>query len=95
MSGNEKSYNGWTNYATWRVNLELLDGIAAEDFGITSENKDNAHKIIKEWVESLIDEYPDGFVKDYCMAFLNNVDWYDIASHYVDDMPSGDEHDLL
>ena len=19
-------YNGWTNYATWRVNLEMFDG---------------------------------------------------------------------
>ena len=21
-----EKYNGWTNYATWRVNLEILDG---------------------------------------------------------------------
>lgn len=20
-------YNGWTNYATWRVNLEMFDGM--------------------------------------------------------------------
>ena len=22
----DKTYNGWTNYATWRVNLEVFDG---------------------------------------------------------------------
>ena len=22
----DKTYNGWTNYATWRVNLEMFDG---------------------------------------------------------------------
>jgi hypothetical protein len=22
----ETKYNGWTNYATWRVNLEIIDG---------------------------------------------------------------------
>ena len=22
-----KEYNGWTNYATWRINLEIIDGI--------------------------------------------------------------------
>ena len=22
----DKKYNGWTNYATWRVNLEIIDG---------------------------------------------------------------------
>ena len=30
----EKTYNGWTSYATWRVNLEIcnddLDGIAQD-----------------------------------------------------------------
>ena len=25
------SYNGWTNYATWRVNLEVLDGVELRD----------------------------------------------------------------
>jgi len=81
-----ETHNGWTNYATWRVNLELCDGMTAEDFGITHENKDDAHQIIKDWVEGLTDEYPDGFVKDYCMSFLNEVDWHDIGRHYVDEM---------
>ena len=22
----DKKYNGWTNYATWRVQLEIIDG---------------------------------------------------------------------
>ena len=22
----DKKHNGWTNYATWRVNLEIIDG---------------------------------------------------------------------
>jgi len=26
------SYNGWTNYATWRVNLEMFDGATDELF---------------------------------------------------------------
>ena len=25
-----KEYNGWTNYATWRINLEIIDGIEIE-----------------------------------------------------------------
>ena len=32
----EKKYNGWTNYATWRVNLELIDGINFVKEDITS-----------------------------------------------------------
>ena len=26
-----KEYNGWTNYATWRVNLEILGDIEFEN----------------------------------------------------------------
>ena len=26
-----KNYNGWTNYATWRVNLEILGDIEFEE----------------------------------------------------------------
>jgi len=80
-------YNGWTNYATWRVNLELVGDMNAENFGITRENAYHAHEIIKEYVEQATDEYPDGFVKDYCMAFLSDVDWRDIARHLVDELP--------
>ena len=27
----DNTYNGWTNYATWRVNLEIFDGLTARD----------------------------------------------------------------
>jgi hypothetical protein len=30
---NDQKYNGWTNYATWRVNLEIFDGIDLMDYG--------------------------------------------------------------
>ena len=29
----DNTYNGWTNYATWRVNLEIFDGMSADDMG--------------------------------------------------------------
>ena len=29
MKTTEK-YNGWTNYATWRVNLEIFDGLYSD-----------------------------------------------------------------
>jgi hypothetical protein len=27
----DTTYNGWTNYATWRVNLEVFDGLDPYD----------------------------------------------------------------
>lgn len=69
---NEK-YNGWTNYATWRVNLELFDG---------SEGTWCAESA-REFAEELIyDSTPDGIARDYALAFLSDVNWHEIAAHY-------------
>ncbi len=35
-----EQYNGWANYETWRVNLEMLDGMTPEDFGYESRALD-------------------------------------------------------
>jgi len=66
-------YNGWTNYATWRVNLEIFDG---------SEGPWDHHSA-KEFAEEIICETsPEGLARDYALAFLSEVNWYEIASHY-------------
>ena len=31
-------YNGWTNYETWRVNLEIFDGFDREICGLDLTN---------------------------------------------------------
>ena len=69
---NEK-YNGWTNYETWRVNLEIFDG---GDFNMAGFE-------MREFVEELIENgSTEGLARDYAMAFLSNVDWMEIAEHY-------------
>lgn len=81
----DTTYNGWTNYATWRVNLEMFDGMTARDFtgrGVpcVSELKD----ALKDWVEEIIESTTDeGVARDYAMAFLSDVDWWDIANHMI------------
>jgi hypothetical protein len=30
---NDKTHNGWRNYATWRVNLEIFDGLDPREMG--------------------------------------------------------------
>jgi vancomycin permeability regulator SanA len=72
----DNTYNGWTNYETWRVNLELFDG----DNDRWSYGSPDA---MQEFAELLIEESTDeGIGRDYAMAFLQNVDWQEIAEHY-------------
>tara|TARA_B000000532_G_C18807325_1_gene379753 strand:- start:205 stop:516 length:312 start_codon:yes stop_codon:yes gene_type:complete len=67
------SHNGWTNYATWRVNLEMIDG----NHDLAGWDADQ----LQEWVAEIIDEQSEGDARGYAHAFLNDVNWYEIADH--------------
>jgi len=80
-------YNGWTNYATWRVNLEMFDGMLVTDIStsrviMVSELKDD----LKEFAYHLIEQSSTvGLARDYALAFLSDVDWWEIANHMIAD----------
>ena len=52
MNDNYEKYNGWTNYATWRVNLEFFDG---DDVSYTPVNWD---EIAEQPTAPLLSTYP-------------------------------------
>ncbi len=81
MSNTNKTYNGWTNYATWRVNLEVFDG---SDMSWTA-------KSAREFAEELIVEQSSGIAQDYAFAFLSEVNWHEIAEHYQDEEETEEE----
>ncbi len=74
----KEKHNGWTNYATWRVNLEVIDGIEIE----TKMCAATIQEIVEDAVFSQY-ELGDGFVKalveDYARAFVSEVNFYEIA----------------
>ena len=70
-----QTYNGWTNYATWRVNLEFFDGM---------EEALNA-EACKDLVEEYLDESANGLVKEWAFAFVSDVNWHEIAEHLSED----------
>lgn len=75
---NDTKHNGWTNYATWRINLELFDGVPfIDDFeGDTYE----LAEYLKTMAEEYLSEQGNGLVLDYALAFISDVNWYEIAS---------------
>ena len=77
----DNKYNGWTNYATWRINLEILNGYepySKEVYDISEE--------LKAYVEDYIDlSCEDGLAKDYAMAFISEVNYYEIAQNIFDE----------
>lgn len=81
---NQNEYNGWTNYATWRINLELFSDMDVEDyfdeFPDVDELKDYAENVIFENYNGTL-----GLVEDYARAFLSNVNWWEIVDHMKDE----------
>lgn len=73
----EQKYNGWTNYATWRINLEVFDGFDSFD------TEEVEPEYLKEYLEEflLMDVKEDSLIASYAMAFISDVNWYEIAKH--------------
>ena len=68
-------YNGWSNYATWRINLEWFDG--------DSVNGDADY--IREYVEESLESNCDNETTlSYALAFLSDVNWNEIAQSMED-----------
>ena len=91
-----QKYNGWTNYATWMVNLHFdnLDFTDDIEEGIFDDmDKDDIRCHVASWIQELVESYLDEavdtnncFVQDIINATINDVDWHDIADQYVDDI---------
>lgn len=91
----DKTYNGWANYATWRVNLECIDSIQWVREDITGDEKEvldvpRVAEFLKNAVEQMVGEHgerEEGLAYDYAMAFLDDVDWCEIATAFIDSRP--------
>ena len=89
---NNTTYNGWTNYSTWRINLEIFDGFDPSDYfskldlediqALADSFKDYAEQVIFECGEC----NPLSLAGSYAMAFLSYVNWYEIAEHIVEEI---------
>ena len=82
----DNKYNGWTNYATWRVNLEIFDGIDWSD-SINGDPHEDLEALIYTLKERAIEavtncgELESGLAYDYAMAFLDEVNYAELARH--------------
>jgi hypothetical protein len=65
-------YNGWTNYATWRVNLELFDGLDLDRDVDAGELEQSAY-------DTITGSEGSDLVIGYALAFIRDVNWWEIA----------------
>ena len=69
---NDNTYNGWSNYATWRIHLEMFtdwnNGKVDTDF-----LEDYAYTLIEAGSEE------DSLARGYALGFITDVNWDEIA----------------
>lgn len=75
----DNTYNGWTNYETWRVNLELIDPIDPRDMMADGMDLADFADYFREYSEDVISCSGEGLALDYARAFLSRVNWREIA----------------
>lgn len=89
-------YNGWTNYETWNANLwidsdcQLSEHIAlvtADLFGSYEDIAEITYKVSEFIKDQFNDNAPElgaSFYSDMISASLREVNFYEIASHFVE-----------
>ncbi len=87
-------YNGWTNYATWRINLEMFSDCDDQfnDIIIDLRHNESVTSVVYELkdylsqhVEEILEmECDNNLTLSYAYAFINQVNFYEIAQHIYD-----------
>lgn len=81
------NYNGWTNYATWRVALEFFDGFEPRDIFENWDNWDEWTRAaqLEEMVNNHIEESrTDDMLAGWLAAFLSDVNFREIAGKFAE-----------
>jgi hypothetical protein len=84
----DNKYNGWANYATWRINLEMFDGFEVTEHFTGRPEVNELADHLKETAESYLEETAGDSASlclSYALAFLSDVDWEEIAESKMED----------
>ena len=92
-------YNGWANYETWRINMEMFDGFDASDY-LDDMPEDGEYQTSTEYLANILEGIAEeiisndvrddqSFAYNLAMSFLNKVDFEEIADHMIEDYVGG------
>ena len=77
-------YNGWSNYATWRINLEFFDGCQGRDLDSKWERlslEEQVQVAAEELNDFVRENTSNSWVRAWVEVFLADVNFYEIVQH--------------
>ena len=88
----DNTYNGWSNYATWRINLELLGDYDFAEHVLEMNGNENWRPdvdYLKDLVENCVFDNHHGqmgLMEDYARSFVDQVNFHEILEHILEDI---------
>ena len=87
---NDRTYNGWTNYETWLVNLWIQNNQSLHaqlhDMVVTVDTLFAAKEILEAWLDNEYDLTKEvlgpGLFADLLRGAVAEVNWYEIAKNW-------------
>lgn len=89
----DTTYNGWTNYATWRIQLEIVDDYVTNSLEHAEDTTvGEMAELLEDYVDDVligfgdVDEQASAMAVSYARAFVSDVNWHELAQHALDDL---------
>lgn len=90
----EKTYNGWTNYETWAVNVwggfdddPGISDLVEESFNAGMDKEETIRKL-RDWMKEIFEddcpELDNSPYADLLNAAMSEINWHELAEHYVE-----------
>ena len=81
------SYNGWSNYETWLVNLHFGDALLSDAEHLESfpRNDSDVKQAVEEYIDADYRELNSPFFRDAINSFLADCDWQEIYENLLRD----------
>lgn len=93
---NSTSCNGWTNYPTWRVQLEVFSDFDLDDWCLDMLDANELAGWMRDHTREIIEEAAQpGLARDYALAFLADVNWFELAKTARDDYAANNAQEEL
>lgn len=87
---NDRTYNGWSTYETWLVNLWIQNDQALHavlhDEVTSADTLYDAKQVLQAWIDNeydlYIEDHGHGLFQDLLRGALQEVNWYEIAKNW-------------